>query len=757
MGSINSVISQAVIANLLSISNAKNASVLNLTSGVKSNASVADFTVGILLASKSNVLSSANINAGKGKSLVATAQGALSQIQTLLLSQQSLAAQATDTSLSSAELANLNAQFQANSTEINRIANSTKFDNKKLLNGSISGTANLATATGQSTENYTLTSTSDFSLSGTTASGNLTTSSVFSTIATNSVGKTAGSATLSFVGAVGGVITNAVVQVGGQSITFSSGATDAAAATAFVAAAEASTNNTVRQFTYKDNGNGTVTVTGSDLGTSANTTTLALTNRGGNINADTVTFGSSNIDTVGAGAAKNLTTASSATLGTNRSALSATLDANLQGSLSGFTASLDATGTQNAVTFTVSVNGQTYTSQSVTLFGTGGYNSKGNTIKNGQVITFYNPSGSTDSNDEFTNNAFSLTIGGSDVTVSGGDSSAFQTSLTSIATGFGTQLASNYIDQSRSIILTETNATGGDYAVAAATGTTLGGIKSFNATEGANAKGDINFVGDTFGTDGNNSTVGAFSYNAATYTLSTTINGQVYSANLSSTAATLSAVTTEGLATGTGGSFNTSTGILTAGSSGTTIVFHSASTTNSSRLTLDLSNLTNKTIYLNTSSTQTAFTNDLNTTFGVASNQSLTFQVGTDSSNTIGVALGSATTSSIYKDSAGAGQSLNISTTDGATLAVSVLANSVNNILALQATASAASTSFISAIATNNISINNFDAASSTLLNTDYATESTLYAQNALRENAAISILAQLQSSNQNILKLLGS
>lgn len=752
MSSINSATSLAVLANLITSSENIHASVLNLSGGVKTNAGVADLAVGSVLSYQSSAITTANINAGQGKSLVKTAKSALEQIVTLLQNQKSLATQALDDSLTDNDRANLNLQFQANVTEINRIATTTQFNNKTLLDGSISGTADLTTATGQAVENYTLLTTADFSLSGTTAAGNLTTSSVFSPVATNSVGTVAGTATLAF--AISGTLTsNATLTVGGTILSFGNGATTATElATAFVAAAEASTDTNVRSFTYLASG-ANVIVTAADKGTAANGIAFRLTGTGGGF-VSTATFGADDI-TAG-GADETITSATTKTLGAVRTVAAdeITLDANLQGKLTNFTATLDASGTQNAVTFTADINGKTYTSQAVTLFGTGGYNSKGNTIKTAQAITFYNSAGETDGDGDFTDNAFTLTVGGSDVTVSGADADAFQTSLTTIAAGFETQLDGNHINQSRSLVLPVNNATGGDFTIAAADDTLFEGIKGFDAV-GTNAKGDINFVGDIFGTDGNNSTIGPFSFVLATHKLSTTINGEVYTANLATNAASLAAITTEGLATGTGGSFNSSTNVLTVGSTGTAIVFHSASTTDGKQLRLDLSNVTAGEINLGTAAAAEIFTDDLDTLFGVSGNPSLSFQISSDATNTIDVALNSAETSALYKDDAGASHTLDISTTAGATEASDILDNAINTAISLISDASASISSFTSAIVTNNVMINNFDAASSVLLDTDYAAEATSYAESTLRYNAGVSVLTQEQTRLQVLLKLL--
>ncbi len=748
---IQSVIAQAVASRMFQINNDLNSSIINLVSGHKENAGVADFSIGTMLSTQSSTLKIATINAGQGKSLMQTAKSALGQIIELLGDQKDLAIQAADSSLTDNERASLNTQFAAITTEINRLATTTKFNNKLLLDGSISGNAGLTSVTGQATENYSLLSTSDFSMSGTVAAGELVTSSTFNTVATNSTGKTAGSSTLSF--AVGGATTNAVVTLtGGATITFGSGqATAAGVATAFVAAAEASTNNTVRRFTYKDNGDGTVTVKAADLGTGAaniiNTTAFSLTNRGGGITANATTFGGDNIDTIGAGTAESFTSSAGSTLGTNKSVTTATLDAKLEGGFSNFAAALDTSNTQNEVTFTVEINGTTYTSQAVTLFGTGGFNSKGNTIRNGQVIVFTNTAGPTDSNGVVTDNAFSLTVGATDITIAGGTQDAFETDLNNTATGFETQLATNQINQSRDVILDETNPTGSDFTISAATGTTFAGIKGFDAI-GSNTKGDILFVGSTFGDDGRLGSIGSFSFNSSVNKISVDINGETYTADISDSTAN-----TGGIVNGAG-SYNSTTKVITAGA-GTILVFHSASTTDGKQLRIDLSNLTDNSIDLGTDALSEAFTDDLDTLFGVSENPSLSFQVGASGSDTIGITLGSAKTTDIYLDNAGTSKTLDISTLEGATAASDVLDNAINNVLSLVATTSAGISSFTSAIVGNNVMTQNFDAASSVLLDTDYAEESTLYAEAALKLSSGAAVLAQEQRRLENILKLL--
>lgn len=758
MSTIQSIISRAVVANIRKSSEDLQFSILNLASGIRHNTNVADFSVGTVLQNQSATLNIANINAGNAKSLLQTAQGALDEIMELVQSIKDLAVQAADSSLTDNERANLNIEAQDLIEEINRLATTTNFNNKNLIDGSASGTANLSSTTGQATENYSLLNLTDFSFSGTTAAGELdaTSGETFAVVASGDTGKTYATATiaLTHVNGVTALTQNVVFKVGGVSVSFGNGVTTTAGlGTALVAALEASTSSVVRQFTYKDNGNGTISVTSADLGDYANSVTFELdTNDSGNVSAATLSGDNINgIDTesisssVGGGSV----------LGTDRAPTSETFDANLEGGFSNFTATLDTSGTQNQVTFTVDVNGTTYTSDVINLFGTGGFgaNTKGAIIKNGQVITFRDTSGPTDSNGEYTDNVFTLKIDDAlgatdDITISGADQDAFELDLTNTAAGFLTQLANNRINQSRDVILPEVNATGSNHDIAAAVGTTFAGIEGFDAV-GGNNKGDILFVGDQFGDEGLIGAIGNFSFNSATDSLSVTINGEVYTADISDNTAN-----TGGIVDGAG-SYNSSTKLLTVGA-GTTIVFHSASTDDGRQLRLDLSNLTDTNIELNTADAITAVTDDLDTLFGVGDRPSLSFQVGNGSDNSIGVSLASAKTTDIFLNDAGTSKTINISTEAGATAAQEILDNALNSLLSQIATTRSNITTFNSAIVTNNVMIQNYDAASSNLLNTDYALESTLYAENTLKINAAVSVLAQEQTRLNGLLTLLG-
>jgi len=124
-------------------------SMQRLSSGLRIN-SAKDDAAGIAIASRmtSQVrgLSQAVRNANNAVSLVQTMEGGLDEIHNMLQRMRELAVQAADDSNTSTDRSSLNAEFQALKTEIDRIANSTKFNNQNVLNGGFgSSISNLGT------------------------------------------------------------------------------------------------------------------------------------------------------------------------------------------------------------------------------------------------------------------------------------------------------------------------------------------------------------------------------------------------------------------------------------------------------------------------------------------------------------------------------------------------------------------------------------------------------------------------------------
>ena len=94
-------------------------------------------------------LSAASRNASDAQSMVDTADGALQETQTLLLRMRELAVQSSNGTLATADRAALQTEAASLEEEISRIANTTSWAGKKLLDGSFSGAESVAGRTFQ--------------------------------------------------------------------------------------------------------------------------------------------------------------------------------------------------------------------------------------------------------------------------------------------------------------------------------------------------------------------------------------------------------------------------------------------------------------------------------------------------------------------------------------------------------------------------------------------------------------------------------
>ena len=109
-----------------------------LSTGMRIN-SASDDAAGLAIGSKMEAqirgLGQSIRNSNDGISMIQTADGAANQIGDMLQRMRELAVQAQNSTNSSAELSNLNKEFAALATEIDRVADDTTFNNIKLLDG----------------------------------------------------------------------------------------------------------------------------------------------------------------------------------------------------------------------------------------------------------------------------------------------------------------------------------------------------------------------------------------------------------------------------------------------------------------------------------------------------------------------------------------------------------------------------------------------------------------------------------------------
>jgi flagellin len=153
-----------------------NQSMQRLSSGLRIN-SAADDAAGLAISEnmQANIgsMNQAVRNANDGISMTETAEGALTETSNILISMRQLATQASNGTMSSSDLSNIQVEFSALQSEITRISNVTSFNGMSLLNGSLSAGTTLQIGAGNTSDDkltVKITSASAATLSvGTTA------------------------------------------------------------------------------------------------------------------------------------------------------------------------------------------------------------------------------------------------------------------------------------------------------------------------------------------------------------------------------------------------------------------------------------------------------------------------------------------------------------------------------------------------------------------------------------------------------------
>ena len=136
---INTNIAASITANAMKSNQRTMENTMERLSTGKRINSAADDAAGLAIGSKMESqirgLSQAIRNANDGISMIQTADGAAIEIGDMLQRMRELAVQASNGTNSSAELTNLNKEFIALATEIDRVADDTTFNNVNVLNG----------------------------------------------------------------------------------------------------------------------------------------------------------------------------------------------------------------------------------------------------------------------------------------------------------------------------------------------------------------------------------------------------------------------------------------------------------------------------------------------------------------------------------------------------------------------------------------------------------------------------------------------
>jgi flagellin len=126
--------------NLVNTDASRTKSLERLSSGLRIN-KAADDAAGLgiseKLRSQIKGLSMASRNAQDGISLIQTAEGALSETSSLLIRMRELAVQAASESITDNDRENISREIEQLKEEVSRIATSTEFNTKKLLDGTL--------------------------------------------------------------------------------------------------------------------------------------------------------------------------------------------------------------------------------------------------------------------------------------------------------------------------------------------------------------------------------------------------------------------------------------------------------------------------------------------------------------------------------------------------------------------------------------------------------------------------------------------
>jgi len=136
---------------------------------------------------------------------------------------------------------------------------------------------------------------------------------------------------------------------------------------------------------------------------------------------------------------------------------------------------------------------------------------------------------------------------------------------------------------------------------------------------------------------------------------------------------------------------------------------------------------------------------------GAGASQGLSFQVGSASDDVIDVTIDDASTASLF-----GGVELDVLTQDSAATASAAVSAAISAVTAVRANVGALQSRFDFASANIATSLQNLDAARGELLDTDIASEATIYATQQVKLQAGISVLAQANQQLQSLLKLIG-
>ena len=240
------ITSLGVQKNLNKASDALSQSMNRLSSGLKIN-SAKDDAAGMQIANRlNNQVKGLNVaisNANNGVSIAQTAEGAMQESTNTLQRLRELALQAANGDKSDADRVSLQQEFTAKVGELNRIASTTTFGGRNLLDGSFSNVAFQIGANANETISFGMTD-----ISSTALKGNYKEAAVNGTAMTGLAATATGSVVTDKAVTTGTaaatVLAGEAININGLDITLGSGAAGTAAATSAVNAINAQTATT---------------------------------------------------------------------------------------------------------------------------------------------------------------------------------------------------------------------------------------------------------------------------------------------------------------------------------------------------------------------------------------------------------------------------------------------------------------------------------------------------------------------------------
>ena len=322
--------------NLSATATAYAKSVQKLSSGLRIN-TAADDAAGLSISEKLkaqvNGLGQAQRNAQDGISMIQTAEGALNETHSILQRMRELTIQAANDTLATNDRTAITSEMNQLSSEIDRIANSTQFNGKNLLDGSLTAT-NSASAftTGTNLTGFTASAT-NVTLGASAAAGN------YSVTVTNAGATASKTGTANAAATVG---TGGTLTIGTTNITVTSGDSLATVRAAIDASAAGVTTSVV---------GGKLALTSNTAGAAGSVGAISASGAGNTILADLGLTTTTNVTGADLAGTVSLNGGTATALTVNQATKSA-VGQNVTLNMAALTAT-GAQTTNNTVTFTV--------------------------------------------------------------------------------------------------------------------------------------------------------------------------------------------------------------------------------------------------------------------------------------------------------------------------------------------------------------------------------------------------------------------